>query len=97
MIVKIWYLYKDYINKVDFKLTMCVRIHVSALFYSAWTRGAKTSGLLLRCVTSRISNYGIAVDDYLSAEFKSCVNKTVILCNFPHPNTWKPNVLLCVR
>ena len=39
-----------------------------------------------------------AVDDHLSAEFKSCVSKTVIiLCNFPHLNTWKPGVLLCVR
>lgn len=39
-----------------------------------------------------------ALDDYLSAEFKSCVSKTVIiLCNFPHFDTWKPGVLLCVR
>ena len=52
----------------------------------------------MRCVTFRISNCGIAVDDYLSAEFKSCGNITVIILRtFPHLNTWKPGVLLCVR
>lgn len=81
---KIWFIHSVWLNIGPSK---------RKLLFLQNVRGAETSVIAL---CSRISNCGIAVD-YLSAEFKSCVNKTVILCKFPHLNTWKPGVLLCVR